>query len=138
MTTSNNSNDTCARCSSPIPTTRKTRNGTCSTNCSRMANYYGKTPEERTEMNARRNRGRHERHLLPRVKSILRVAKAITPGSYLGRYLVVTTLAHAQRDWKMSHALSYGKAREAMAKLAGSEEHLLHLEDQIILQGGAA
>lgn len=89
-------------------------------------------------MNARWNRGRHERHLLPRVKSILRVAKEITPGSSLGRYLVITTLAHAQRDWKMAHALNYSQARDALATLIGSHAALEYVEDQIVLMEGVA
>lgn len=125
---------TCSHCANPIPEGRGGKTNTpkyCSDNCGRMARYYRIPAADRVQMNARFNQRRHEVHLLPRVRSILRLAKEVRPGSYLARYLVITTLAHAQRDWKLAHALNYAKARDAMAHLIGGHIALEYVEDQI-------
>ena len=124
----------CTHCHSPIPEGRGGKFNKpkyCSSGCARMASYYRKTAEERSEMNARYNQRRHEVHLLPRVRSLIRTAKGITPGSSLARYLVVTTLNHAYRDWRMAHALQYQKARDALATLAGGHRQLEWFEEQL-------
>lgn len=83
---------TCQHCAEPIPEMKHESAKYCGPNCNRKAVYHRKSPEERREINARSNRRRYMKDLLPRVRSICTASKEITPGSPLGQYLVAATL----------------------------------------------
>lgn len=94
-----------------------------------MATYQRKSLEERREINRRSNQRRAERDLLPRVRSLVELSKAITPGTPLSQYAAACVLAHAPNDWRWTHAMNFNAARGALERLCGSPDQLEKMED---------
>mgnify|MGYP001062830462 CR=1 FL=1 len=122
---------TCAHCKGPIPAERNRKAKYCHPNCSRKAGYHRKSPEERREINARSNRRRYEKDLLPFIRAVSKVPEVIEPGSSLAQFAVVCFLISRTRSWKLDHALNYSQCHDALAELTGGHEELEKLEDAI-------
>ena len=82
-------------------------------------------------INARSNRRRFEKDLLPHIRSISKAPELIASGSPLARYVVATLLIARRGAWKLDLALNYSQVQAALAELAGGYDELEKIEDLI-------
>ena len=124
---------TCAHCDGPIASTKISSAQYCHANCSRKANYYRKSPEERAAYNKRSNTRRMTKDLLPIIRQLLRSSKDVESieGTPLGRYVAAQFIIARRTDWRLDHALNFNNARAVLNRLAGGEDELLDLEELI-------
>jgi len=119
----------CNHCNGPIPEGQINPSKYCHLNCARKAAYHRKTPAQRAEINARSNRRRFEKDLLPHIRSISKATETIEPNTPIARWVVVCLLAERMRAWKLNLAMNYSQVQDALAELAGGYDRLEELED---------
>jgi hypothetical protein len=123
---------TCHHCEGPIPEHMNANTRFCHGNCSRVAGYQRRSPEERAEINKRSNYRRYKQDLLPILRSVSHIPDyGLAAGSDVAKLAVACFLIERLRNWKLNLALNYEQARNKLATLAGGDDEFEALEDLV-------